>query len=267
LDFLKFTVDQPSVLRSFLKEKLGLSGRAVKRIIDRGWVYVDKERIFKANFSLSWGNVVEVIFGKPNLSYDILFEDDYILAVSKPPFLQTNGSPDSLEALLNKKGKRVRAIHRLDSETTGAVLFAKEEGIFEKFKELFRKRQIVKVYKVIAEGNIERDSFSVSSPVYGRDALSIFKVLKRNKIASLLEARILTGRKHQIRVHLSQIGHPVVGEKLYRRGKIKEELVRKVPRAMIHCEELSFEHPFTKEYVRILAELPDDFRWALSILF
>lgn len=267
MELLRFRVEQPLDLRSFLKEKLGLSGRAVKRIIDRGWVFVNFERVFKASSPLFYDDIVEVIKAEVDLSYKILYEDDYILAVSKPSFISTNESPDSLEALLNREGRKAKAIHRLDLESTGVLLFAKSDEVFERFKELFKKRRVNKVYKVIAEGKVEGDRFSVSLPVDGKEALSLFRVLRRSELASLLEVRILTGRKHQIRVHLSEIGHPVVGEKVYRRGKVSEEVIRRIPRAMIHCEELSFEHPFLRNFISIIAPLPEDFRWALSILF
>ncbi|MCS7233408.1 MAG: RluA family pseudouridine synthase [Synergistetes bacterium] len=267
MKFLRFFVEKPSSLRDFLKEKLEFSGRVIKKIVDRGWVFVNEERILKANFQLRIGDKIEVIFLELDSSYKVLYEDDYILAVDKPPFVLTNESPWSLEAILNRNGKRVRAIHRLDLETTGVLLFAKDDNIFGVFKELFRKRLLNKVYKVIAEGSIRESSFKVSLPVDGKEAISLFRVIERSKIATFLEVRILTGRKHQIRIHLSKIGHPVVGEKLYKRGIIREEVLRKIPRIMIHCEEISFEHPFLGKFVSIFSSLPGDFKEALKALF
>lgn len=267
MEFLRFLAEKPLPLRVFLKEKLDFSGKAVKRIIDRGWVFVNEERVLKAGFWVSKGDKIEVILSDLDLSYKILYEDSYFLAVFKPPFILTNESPWSLEALLNKEGKSVRAIHRLDLETSGVLLFAKGDDVFERFKEMFRRRLLNKVYKVIVEGEVKGDSFSVSLPVDGKEAVSLFRVVERGKVATFLEARILTGRKHQIRLHLSMVGYPIVGEKLYRKGRIKEEVLRKIPRAMIHCEEISFEHPFDRSFVRVFSPIPDDFKEALKILF
>lgn len=265
--FLRFFAEKPSFLRDFLKEKLDLSGKAVKKIIDRGWVFVNEERILKAGFQIFPGDKIEVILLDLNLSYQFLYEDSYFLAVSKPPFVLTNESPWSLEALLNKEGRAVRAIHRLDLETSGVLLFAKNDDVFEKFKEMFKKRLLNKVYKVIVEGEVKEDTFKVNLPIDGKEAISLFRVIERSKVATLLEARILTGRKHQIRVHLYTRGYPVVGEKQYRKGKVKEEILRRIPRAMIHCEEISFEHPFTGDFVRVLSPIPEDFKEALKLLF
>jgi len=268
LEFLSFFVEKgPLSLRDFLKCKLPLSGRGIKRVLDRGWVFLNEERIFKAGAWVFPGDKVEVLLADYGRDYEVLYKDDFLLAVSKPPFLLTNESKDSLEALLNEDGYRVRAIHRLDSETSGVTLFAKGEEVFEAFKELFKNRAIDKIYKVIAEGSVKEDLFKVDFPIEGREAITIFKVLKRAKIATYLEAKLLTGRKHQIRIHLLKKGYPVVGDKLYRKGKIEEEALRKVPRNMIHCEKISFRHPFTGEYVQIVSPLPQDFVMTLKRLF
>ncbi|MCD6363602.1 MAG: RluA family pseudouridine synthase [Synergistetes bacterium] len=260
-DFLSFQCkDRLITLREFLARELSISRRMAKRLIDRGWVFVNEERVSKANFPLSDGDRVEAIIYEPDYTYDILYEDEYIVAISKPPFMPTNESPKSLESTLRRDGYKVRAIHRLDLETTGAVLFAKGDGVFNKFKELFKKKEIGKLYIVIVEGRVDREAFEVSFRVGGKEAHSFFRVLKRGNIATLLQARITTGRKHQIRIHLSMVGHPVVGEKLYRKGRIWEEAIRKVPRCMLHCEELSFKHPLSGKLLKIRAPLPEDFK-------
>ncbi len=265
--FLSFQCKEDCItLREFLAGELSISRRAVKRFIDRGWVFVNEVRIFKANYRLNVGDKVEVIAYEPDLSYEVLYEDEYVLAVNKPPFILTNESSQSLESLLNRDGYKVRAIHRLDLETSGVLLFAKEERVFETFKELFRKREIGKLYRVMVEGRVSRDSLEVNFPVDGKEARSFFRVLERGKIATLLQARIITGRKHQIRIHLSKLGYPVVGEKVYRRGRIREEAIRRVPRCMLHCEELSFKHPLRGSFVKIRASIPEDFKEAMREL-
>ncbi len=265
--FLSFQCEKDYItLREFLARRLSISRRAVKRFIDRGWVFVNEVRIFKANHRLSVGDKVEVIVYEPDLSYEILYEDEYMLAVNKPPFILTNESSQSLESLLKRDGYKVRAIHRLDLETSGVLLFAKEERVFETFKELFRKREVGKLYRVMVEGRVSRDSFEVNFPVDGKEARSFFRVLERGKIATLLQARIITGRKHQIRIHLSKLGYPVVGEKVYRKGRIREESIRKIPRCMLHCEELSFKRPLGGSFVKIRASIPEDFKEAVREL-
>lgn len=267
--FWRFHVDKgPLTLRELLKERIPLSGRGIKRLLDRGWVFLNEERVFKAGVKVLPGDEVEAFLYDYRIDYEILYEDDYFIAVYKPPFVLTNESSDSLESILNRDGYKVRAIHRLDAESSGILLFAKGDEVFEVFKALFRNKRIEKIYKVIAEGRIERDHFKVNHPIDGKEALTLFKVLKRSDLATLLEAKLITGRKHQIRIHLLKEGYPVVGDKLYRRGRIKEEVLRRVPRTMIHCERMSFKHPFDKvRNVEIFSSLPEDFVMVLKWLF
>ena len=140
-----------------------------------------------------------------------LYEDEYVLVVNKPPFINSNKDFPNVEEVLKRKNKDYTVVHRLDKQTSGALIVAKEKKIFESFKELFRKRKVKKVYLSLVAGNFKKKSGKVNVPLDGKPSKTLFRVLEEFNGTSLLEVEIPTGRKHQIRRHLSLINHPVLG--------------------------------------------------------
>lgn len=212
---------------------------------------------------------------------DIIYEDDYLAILNKPAYLIVHPTESVREntlvnRLLFKLDKlsdiyepfRPGIVHRLDKDTSGLIIIAKDNDTHEKLKELFQNRQVEKHYVAIVHGKINEEVI-VEEPI-GRDlnnrtkmavcndgkyAKSIVKPICYNDDYSLVEVSILTGRTHQIRVHLSYLHHPVLGDKTY---GIKKEKVN-ADRQMLHAFYLKFHHPILDEEISLIAPLHEDF--------
>lgn len=258
-------------LLSFIAQKLTVSKNKAKQLLDRRMVFVNKKRVWIASYQLNKGDVVEVITReiKPQeFEKDcILFKDNHYLVVSKPPYIVTNGT-ESLEESLRTyfNDNHIQAVHRLDKDTSGAVIFATNKDAFERMKTLFKKNLIKKVYRAIVRGGVGKQSFTIDTAIEGQKAVTHTKLLKKGKEASYLEMNIETGRTHQIRIHLASIGHPVIGETEYDRKPIEHPLLRQIRRQMLHAYQVSFIHPFTQKTVSVTANIPDDFNQCLMAL-
>ena len=256
---------------NFIAKKLTLSKKKAKQLLDKRLVFVNKKRVWIASYQLKEGDSVEVITLEPTHSEfqkdAILFKDNHYLIVSKPPDVITNG-PESLESNLRKhfKDKYIQAVHRLDKDTSGAVIFAMNKDTFECMKALFKKNCLKKAYRVIVRGRVGKQTFTIDSPLRGQNAVTHINLLKRGKDASYLEVNTETGRTHQIRIHLASVGYPVIGEMEYDRRPIEHPLLRQIPRQMLHAYQLSFVHPYTQKAVSVTAPVPDDFNQCLKLL-
>ncbi|MCF6149227.1 MAG: RluA family pseudouridine synthase [Candidatus Kuenenia sp.] len=270
----KFVVTQKDsvlTLLHFIADRLSLSNKKAKQLLDDRLVFVNRKRVWIASYQLKKGDNVEVLAGKTTQSekrtYDILFQDNYYLIVSKPPDIVTNG-PDSLENDLRAQlnNKHIRAVHRLDKNTSGVLIFAKNESAFEEMKKLFKKHEIQKIYRVMVMGKIGKTTFSVNSPIGGQPAVTHVQLLKKGENSSYLEVSTETGRRHQIRIHLASIGHPLIGETEYTRKHIENTLHREMKRQMLHAYRISFVHPYTHQKNSATARIPHDFEQCLRVL-
>ncbi len=201
---------------------------------------------------------------------EILWEDDVLVAVNKSAALPVHATVDKtrphLQGLLEKQlGKPLVLFHRLDVDTTGIVLFGKDPSINKAMTDVFRDRQAKKMYWAVVDGRwleswdkVETFIKKISGGRWvnsrkgqgGDEALTEFSVLKSNGDRSWLEARPLTGRTHQIRLHCLEKGHPILGDRVYGRPDPKQ-----VPIAL-HAREIEFLHPITRRAVKIIAEAP-----------
>jgi len=277
----------------YLSEKFKDYSRSfLQKLIKNGFVKVNSNKVLKADLKLKAGDIVEIefpekkkIFDKLENFLEIVYEDDSILVINKPAGLCVHPAGKfSLEPTLvdflgrQEKGlDRSGIVHRLDRDTSGIMVIAKTPQAQFSLMKQFQKRMVKKTYLGIVHGIFSYKEYEISAPIMrsdkdrkkfcigpGRDAVTEFKVLKCFNNYSLLEIYPQTGRTHQIRVHLSSIGHPIVGDKLY--GNKKDD----APRQMLHSYKLKLFHPEEKKQMEWKAKIPDDFLSVLkklSVLF
>ena len=214
-----------------------------------------------------------------DIPIDIIYEDDHYIAINKPPFMPTHPSHDhyddtlanAVAHLYEKRGLPFvfRAVNRLDRDTSGIVLLAKDAMSADAFSKLQQNKLVTKIYIALVDGTLESDgkiegyikrkSGSVmlrefhEEKLHDEDAYSLtyYERIDSNEIASLVKIRLVTGRTHQIRVSFCSIGHPVCGDSLY-------GVEDGHSRHMLHARSMSFIHPFTNKIINIDAPLPND---------
>jgi 23S rRNA pseudouridine1911/1915/1917 synthase len=231
----------------------------------------------------------------------IVLEDADLLVIDKPAGLVVHPAPGHargtlVNALLYHVGdltgiggvKRPGIVHRLDKDTSGLMLVAKTEAAHHALSAALKRREIRRVYTVAVWGHLRAPTQTIEGPIArsasdrkrmavragGRPAKTHVRRLERWKAADLLEARLETGRTHQIRVHLASIGHPVVGDRDYGSGAERgmsgpwrqwaRELAQRVPRQFLHAAELQFRHPTRGEDIRLRSPLPPDLEAAAA---
>jgi len=270
-DLTCFTVPpgkKDSSLLDFIADRMNLSKRKAKALLDARNVHVNRRRIWMAQHRLKAGDIVEVQqTGLAGGHAQILFQDEDYLVADKPAGLLSNG-PESLEDRLRREllVPGLRAVHRLDRGTTGCLIFAKHPEAFDAMIPLFREHGVIKVYKAIAAGLIQKKELTISEPLEGQPAETRLRVLAANQTASYISVKLVTGRTHQIRKHLAHIGHPLAGERTYGGGRSEDDALRAMPRQMLHAEKLRFTSPVTGAEVSCEALLPQDFKSALRVL-
>lgn len=267
----------------------GLSRSRAAALIAEGHCRVDGEVQTKASFCPAPGAEVSLTIPPPkpavpeaeDIPLTILYEDEDLAVVVKPcgmvvhpaPGNETGTMVNALLAALDSLGgiggeTRPGIVHRLDKDTSGLLLVAKNDRSQQALSDQLQARMMEKHYLALAEGIIREDEGWIEKPIArskkdrkkmaidpaGRDALTLWKVLERGNQATLLDVHIVTGRTHQIRVHLQSVGHPVCGDPVYGHPK-----GLKVPRLMLHARSLAFTHPVTGERMTFFAPIPQDF--------
>jgi 23S rRNA pseudouridine1911/1915/1917 synthase len=306
----QFTVEKSlpgGRLDVLLREKFPAASRgAMQRLIEQGHVRVNG-RAIKPRHSPHAGEVVEVTWpaARPaeaqpeDIPLEILFEDQSLLVVNKPAGLVVHPAAGHEEhtlvnALLHHcRGSlsgiggvaRPGIVHRLDKETSGCLVVAKNDETHLALSEQFSGRTVKKIYHALLCGELAREAGEIHAAIArhpthrkrmavcddgdGRAAHTSYRVLEKLNHATLVEARIHTGRTHQIRVHFQHLGHPVVGDETYgakQNKKLKELANYAAPRVLLHAREISFIHPRTQQPVKFSAPLPKDFQEALKLL-
>ena len=285
-------------LDEFLKARLPRYSRnEIHNLIDKR--LVQKGRGLKKASIVRTGDEVFLLCPKKEESVQdivipVLYEDDHILIVNKPPDMSVHstnpwGKNDLIQQLRRQRSdNKLFLAHRIDRETSGIVLIARSSEIARRLGEAFSGRGIEKEYTALVFGEIKGDTGIIDLPI-GRDeaspvkikmaagkglgapSITEYSVVQRFKGFTLVNARPKTGRQHQIRVHFSAIGHPLVGDKIYKderlflkfikdgfTDELKEELL--LDRHALHASKLSFKHPITGLLLKIEAELPKDLR-------
>ncbi len=233
---------------------------------------------------------------KPKI--DIIFEDNDIIVINKPSGLLTipdryNHLLPSAISYLKSKYDECFVVHRLDKDTSGVIVFAKNAEAHRRLNLQFDNQQVKKIYHAIVQGILQNDELEVDIPliqnpngigvlpsIRGKECLSIIKVLERFKVASLVEVNLVTGRQHQLRAHVAAIGHPLLVDDLYgensefmlssikRRYNLKKNTDEKpiISRISMHSCSIEFTHPSSNEVVKFEAAYPKDFEATLEVL-
>lgn len=283
---VSFTARDEVLLLPFLLDQLSSRGRnKVKALLTRKQISVDGHLVSRHDYVLHAGQTVTVHAqgfrpaGWATLAFGLklLYEDDDIIVVDKPPGLLTIATDKEKERTAyrvlmdhvqqNDPASRVFIVHRLDKETSGIMMFAKTESVKHELQDNWTEVVSERSYVAVVEGNVAREQGSVetwlketstqlmyvSARGVGDHAITHYQVLQRTKQYSLLRVKLQTGRKNQIRVHLQHIGHSVAGDKRY--GAKTNPLGR----LALHAQILALIHPVTKRELRFATAIPSSF--------
>jgi len=260
-------------LQEFVAEKLSVSKRAAKNLLDDRKVWVNRRCVWMAHHTLRQGDTVEIAAvlkpeqkkAPPKLR--ILVEDDFYLVVDKPSDMLSSGEGSVEETLRVQTGLQgLQAVHRLDRDTTGCLLFAKNIAAFDEAVAIFRTRRVTKLYQVIVWGKFARKASTLTEELDGARAVSHIQREAFSADASFLKVRIETGRTHQIRRHLSSIRHPVLGDHEHGVKFARDPRLLTIPRQMLHACGIEMSHPMAlKNILKAHSPLPADFRRCLAL--
>ena len=290
-----FTVENQEGERidRYLSEEMEDRSRSyIQKLIKEQYVIVNQKPV-KANYRLSLGDMVEITLPEAkepdiipeNIPLDILYEDQDIIIVNKPKQMVVHPAPGHysgtlVNALMYHCGQELSGIngtmrpgivHRIDMDTTGSLIICKNDMAHQSLSEQLKVHSIKRVYVAIVHGNIKEDNGTVNAPIgrhpterkkmsihtkNGRNAITHYKVLERFGEYTYIQCELETGRTHQIRVHMSSIGHPLVGDQVYGPRKCP---FPKLQGQTLHAKTLGIIHPRTGEYLEINAPLPDYF--------
>ncbi|MCI8310220.1 MAG: RluA family pseudouridine synthase [Clostridia bacterium] len=275
----------------YLASKLEFSRVAIQRMIDNGKILVNGD-IPKDSYKVNIGDEIvitpeeikEATLEAENIPLDIVYEDDDIVVVNKAKGLVVhpgNGNPngtlvnaimsyckDSLSGI----GGEIRPgiVHRIDKDTSGLLIIAKNDIAHINISEQIKNHEVKKIYRALVRGRIKENSGTINMPISrslsdrtkmavnknGKEAITHFKVLKKYKEYTYIEVNIETGRTHQIRVHMAQIGFPLVGDSTYSNGKNPFN----VSGQMLHSYKLEFIHPRNGKKMELKADIPEYFK-------
>lgn len=278
---------------SFLAKKMDLTRTRVQQLIKDEMIKVNEKKV-KSSYKLEENDVVIVVIPEvetveilpENIDINIVYEDEHIAVIDKQAGLVVhpaqghysgtlvNAIMYHIKDLSGINGElRPGIVHRLDKDTSGLVIIAKNDKAHNELARMFSEKEVKKTYVTITKGKInkikgkivtqigrdknDRKKMAVVSVLNGgKNAITNYKVIKQNEKFSFVEVNIETGRTHQIRVHMKYLGYPILGDSTYGRADSEK-------RQMLHAHKLEFLHPITKEKMNFIAEIPEDFEKAL----
>ena len=286
--------DSGKRIDKYLNENTEYTRSKIQKMIENGNILVNDVKVkdsykVKENDYITIEALEETTDILPeNIPLDIYYEDDDLIVVNKPSGMVVHPAPGNytgtlVNALiyhtnnLSKVNTNIRPgiVHRIDADTSGLLLVAKNDKSHDILAEAIQKKEVVREYIALVEGIIMEDTATIDAPIgrdkkdrkkmtvtseNSKDAVTHIRVLERYKDSTLIRCKLETGRTHQIRVHLSYIGHPVVNDPVYGHKK----LIDKDFGQMLHAEKLGFVHPTTKEYMEFTAPVPDRFKEILE---
>lgn len=274
-----------------------ISRTTIQRLLDKKMILVNGKKQ-KASYRVSLNDVIEVEeeeaqeinLKAQDIPLEIVYEDNDIIVINKPKGIvvhPANGNPDGtvVNAIMNickdslsGIGGEIRPgiVHRLDKDTSGLLIIAKNDKAHINISEQIKDRKVKKTYIALVRGVVKENEATINMPIgrstkdrkkmavnkNGKEAITHFKVLNRYDKYTLLEVKIDTGRTHQIRVHLSEIGYPVIGDCTYSNGKNEFGITGQ----LLHAKRLEFVHPITKKEMKLEVEEPGEFKKVLNQL-
>ena len=298
MEKLFFTIEKGGErIDKYLSEQLEDMTRShIQKLIKENMVQVNGMAV-KSNFKLSASDQIEVEIPElkepdilpENIPLDILYEDQDILVVNKPKGMVVHPAPGHYTGTLvnaimyhckdNLSGingvMRPGIVHRIDMDTTGSLLICKNDRAHQALAEQLKEHSITRKYHAIVHGRLKEDEGTIDKPIgrhsidrkkmsvhctNGREAITHYRVLKRFQQFTYIECQLETGRTHQIRVHMSSIGHPILGDQVYGPAKCPYKLQGQT----LHAKVLGITHPTTGEYMEFDAPLPDYFQGLLE---
>ena len=291
----------PKVLQDFLALKFALSRRTAKAMIDGRSVWVNRKCVWIARFALKTGDLVEVpsavvkgaqrqsekfrvkseehadghsnsqlstLNSKPSRHIRVLWQNDAYLVCDKPAGVVSCDDPKSAETILREQEKipTLEAVHRLDRDTTGCLMFAKNHAAYLASVEVFKTHKVSKVYHAIAAGSFKFAHQVIDAPIDGQPAVSRVTREAASADASFLRIRIETGRTNQIRKHLASVRSPIVGDRVFGLKNVRDARLMQVPRQMLHASTLALPDPLCPhDEIKVHSPLPADFRATLRL--
>ncbi|ADQ40868.1 pseudouridine synthase, RluA family [Caldicellulosiruptor acetigenus I77R1B] len=285
-------------LDKYLSEALSKTRSFVQKIIEEGNVWVNQTQVLKPAYKVKSGDIIKVVIPEPkqlslvaqDIDIEVVYEDEHLAVINKPRGMVVHPGAGNFEntlvnALLHKFRGRLSSIngvirpgivHRLDKDTSGLLIVAKTDEAHIKLSEALKSHQIKRIYYAICEGVLKEDSGVINAPIgrhpvnrlkmavvpNGKEAVTYFEVLERFDKYTFIKLRLKTGRTHQIRVHMSYIGYPLLGDSSY--GRAKNEFG--VQGQVLHAGEIEFVHPITSKVLHFSADLPEYFVEILNML-
>ncbi len=278
---LSIEVSESCELMSFLIEKLKDKNRTkIKSLLAHRQVSTDNKVVTQFNYVLQPGQIVKINYGyaAQTVKYkglNIVFEDKYIVVVEKMPGLlsvATDKQNDTTAYRIlsdhvkeENPGNRIFVVHRLDREASGIMVFAKSQEAQEILQKEWQETVIERNYIAVVEGMVEKEEgtlisnlieskafvmYSTTVPGEGQRSVTHYKVLQKNENFSMLEVHLETGRKNQIRVHMKDLGHPIIGDKKY------GSTMNPINRVALHAKVIRFIHPITKTEMLFESRIP-----------
>lgn len=276
---------------AYLAEKTEYSRVTIQRLIDEQKITINGKKT-KASYKVQKNDkiIIEEVEAKEidlkaqDIPLDVLYEDNDIIVVNKPKGMVVHPANGNFEGTLVNAvmaickdslsgiGGEIRPgiVHRLDKDTSGVIIVAKNDKAHINLSEQIKNHEVEKTYIALVRGVVKENEATINMPIgrstkdrkkmavtkTGKNAVTHFKVLKRHNNYTLLEVKIETGRTHQIRVHLSEIGYPIIGDTTYSNGKNEWGIVGQC----LHAKSIKFKHPITGKEMFIEAPMPDYFQ-------
>ncbi len=281
-------------LDQYLSQELDISRSKIQKLIKDKRIFVNGKNV-NSSYLVSENEIIdvdddlsfEIHINPEDIDVDVVYEDDYLLIVNKKSGMVVHPAPGNYSGTLvnalmgrfnlsNKDNIRPGIVHRIDKDTSGLLVVAKQDEVHEALSEMIKNKEVERKYIALVEGVINHETGTIDAPIgrdinnrqkmmvtdiNSKDAITHFRVLKRYKDKTLIECKLETGRTHQIRVHMDYIGHPIVNDPVYGKSKKVTPFGQ-----MLHSKSIRFIHPITKKEIYIESELPKEFQDYLNNL-